>query len=502
MSLDITLLQVMKHKKEYLRLHRTVNDRAFDMRTTTVLADFGKYFNEFPDCTVVPLQGEFATWFTVQHRGVKPEDMAVYRQIFSQCAAEPNEDVKAVVVAKLLEANLAVLVADIADRWTRGEEINIGGLVRKVIDEHEADCERKVKIPFVDIGDNLFKDAVNNTGIRWRTEALNLSMRPLRAGDFGILAARPDAGKTSFIADNITFMATQLPTYYENDKRPIIWFNNEGPGERIQERIIQASLGLPASKIVKLQKAGQLWTDYTAAIGGDMLRIRVLDVHGYKSWQIEEIIKQTQPGLVVFDMIDNIKFDGEVLNGGQRTDQVLEGMYQWARELAVRYKLIALATSQISNDGDGLAYPTLGMLKDSKTGKQGAADFIITLGKKNEQAYENIRFIGLTKNKLHVEGQKRSPCSEVVFAATEGRFYSVKEAALNVSANDGRRDDDPKVVQPEGEPVRSTELGSVDGSEATQGSGSGLPAPDSTGANQGLAGEDALAILAEDLGGI
>lgn len=494
MSLDITLLQVMKTRKEYVRLHRAVNDRAFDIRTTTVLNDFGKYFDEFPDCDVIPLAGEFATWFTVAHRTIKEEDMAVYRQIFRQCAAEPPEAVRDVVVTKLLESNLAVLVGDIADRWARGEEISPGQILRRYVDEFEADVSRKVKIPFVPIGDNLFKDAVMQAGLTWRSEPLNLCMRKLRAGDFGILAARPDAGKTSFIASEITHIAPQLPAYFENDKRPIIWFNNEGPGERIQERIIQAALGLPASKIVALQKAGQLWQKYTEAIGGDLLRIRVLDVHGYKSWQIEEIIKQTQPGLIVFDMIDNIKFDGDVLNGGQRTDQILEGMYQWARELAVRYRCVALATSQVSADGEGLAYPTLGMLKDSKTGKQGAAEFIITLGKKNESAYENIRFLGLTKNKLHVEGQKRSPAAEVVFAATEGRFYSVKEAALNVSANAGRGDDNTPVVQAQSEPVRSTELDGVDGGEAVEGDG-GVRQVDSTGVVEGVASEDPLDLL-------
>ncbi|WYW03408.1 DnaB-like replicative helicase [Pseudomonas phage vB_PpuP-Konnatiik] len=484
----------MKHKKEYLRLHRTVNDRAFDLRTSTVLADFGKYFDEFPDCTKIPVDAEFGTWFTVAHRTVKQEDMAVFRQMFKQVAQEPTDEVKTALVGSLLEANVAVLVSDIAERYTRGDEVSLAKALRRIVDEYEADVERKVKIPFVDIGDNLFKDAVNNTGLTWRLDALNLSMRPLRVGDFGILAARPDAGKTSFIADAITFMACQIPANFDNANRPIIWFNNEGPGERIQERIIQAALGLPASKLVKLQKAGRLWTDYTAAIGGDLLRIRVLDVHGYKSWQIEEIIKQTNPALVVFDMIDNIKFDGDVLNGGQRTDQVLEGMYQWARELAVRFKLIALATSQISADGDGLAYPTLGMLKDSKTGKQGAADFIITLGKKNEAAYENIRFIGLTKNKLHVEGQKRSPATEVIFAATEGRFYSIKESKVSVDINDGRGDDDKVELPTQGEPVRSPELGGVDGGKGSEG-GSGLPADLSPGADQGVAGEDALALL-------
>jgi len=494
MSLDITLLQVMKHRKEYVRLHRAVNDRAFDIRTTTVLGDFGKFFDEFPECTTIPLAGEFATWFTVAHRTIKEEDMAVYRQIFRQCAADPSDEVRDVLVTKLLESNLAVLVADIADRWTRGDEISPGQMLRRLVDDFEADLSRKVKIPFVPIGDNLFKDAVLEAGLHWRSEPLNLCMRKLRAGDFGILAARPDAGKTSFIASEITYIAPQLPAYFENANRPIIWFNNEGPGERIQERIIQAALGLPASKIVQLQKDGQLWQKYTEAIGGDLLRIRVLDVHGYKSWQIEEIIKQTQPGLVVFDMIDNIKFDGDVLNGGQRTDQILEGMYQWARELAVRYRCVALATSQVSADGEGLAYPTLGMLKDSKTGKQGAADFIITLGKKNEPAYENIRFLGLTKNKLHVEGQKRSPAAEVVFAATEGRFYSVKEAALNVSVNSGRGDDNPGVVPTQSQPVRQAELDGVDGSQALEGGG-GLHTDNGAGEVQGVAGEDPLDIL-------
>ena len=38
----------------------------------------------------------------------------------------------------------------------------------------------------------------------------------------------------------------------------------------------------------------------------------------------------------------------------------------------------------ISADGDGVSYPTLPQLKDSKTGKQGAADLIITLSSLND----------------------------------------------------------------------------------------------------------------------
>ncbi|WZB35752.1 DnaB-like replicative helicase [Psuedomonas phage SVOphi44] len=488
---------MLKHKKEFQRLHKIVNQRAFDLRTTTVLGDFGRYFDAFPDCQTVPLGAEFDTWFVLQHRNLKDEDMAVYRQVFKQVAGEPSDEVKAVLVSQLLDADIAVQAADIADRWSRGEEINISGMMRKLMDDYELEVKRKINIPFVEIGDNLFKDAVNNTGISWRQSALNLTMRRLRPGDFGILAARPDAGKTSFVASEITHMAKEIRGYF-GENRPIIWFNNEGPGDRIMERIIQAAFGIPASQLVKKQKAGTIWTEYAALIGGWMQQIRVVDIHGYKAWQVEEIVKQQQPSIVVFDMIDNIRFDGEVMNGGQRTDQLLEAMYQWARILCTQHKCIGIATSQISAEGDGLAYPTLGMLKDSKTGKQGAADFIITLGKKNEEAYEAIRFLGLTKNKLHCEGQKRSPAAEIIFDATAGRFYSAKENHVNPNA--GRGNDNQAVVQTEGQPVRQGQLGSVDGSQAAVGD-SGLQPDQRTRDDQGLAETDVDALLAQVAGG-
>ncbi|WYW04327.1 DnaB-like replicative helicase [Pseudomonas phage vB_PpuP-Kurepalu-1] len=475
-----------------------MNQRAFDLRTVTVLSDFGKYFDTFPDCKTVPLGAEFDTWFTLQHRNLKDEDMAVYRQMFKQIANEPSDEVKGVLVSQLLDADIAVQAADIADRWTRGEEINISSMMRKLMDDYELEVKRKINIPFVEIGDNLFKDAVNNTGISWRQECLNLTMRRLRPGDFGILAARPDAGKTSFVAAEITHMAKEIRGYF-GENRPIIWFNNEGPGDRIMERIIQAAFGIPASQLVKKQKAGTIWSEYATLIGGWMQQIRVVDIHGYKAWQVEEIVKQQQPALVVFDMIDNIRFDGEVANGGQRTDQLLEAMYQWARVLCTQHKCIGIATSQISAEGDGLAFPTLGMLKDSKTGKQGAADFIITLGKKNEAAFEATRFVGLTKNKLHVEGQKRSPNAEIIFDATAGRFYSAKEN--HVGTNVRRGDDDQAVVQAQSESIRPGQLGGVDGGQATDGNG-GLPEDQRPGENQGLASEDVEALLAEVVGGV
>ena len=423
-SIDISLLQLLKHRKEYDRLKRVVNSRTLEQRTQVILKDFGKYFEQAEECDTIPLTGQFMTWFSmVAHRTLTQEDLQVYRHIFHQAESDLDPGSRDMLIGKLLEADLALRMADAITAYEAEEEIDIPFQLRHMLEEYEKQGKRTLNLPIVEADESLFDDDVNDTGFHWRWGCLNLSMRPLRPGDFGILAGRPDKGKTTALSDNVTYMAGQLDTVYPDDpERTIIWLNNEGPGNRILKRCIQSALGLSTSKLVEMQKAGKLWDAYAEALGVDKMRLKVLNIHGYRAWQVEEILRQIKPGLVIFDMIDNVNFDGSVINGGQRQDSILEGMYQWARELGVKYDCPIVATSQISAEGDGLPYPTLSMLKDSKTGKQGAADFIITVGARNEEAFENVRFIGLTKNKLHVEGQPKSPRAELIFDGPAGRY--------------------------------------------------------------------------------
>ncbi len=63
-----------------------------------------------------------------------------------------------------------------------------------------------------------------------------------------------------------------------------------------------------------------------------------------------------------------------------------------------------MATSQVSTDGAGLQFPDMHMLKDSKTGKQGACDVILMIGKSADPLIEYQRFLSVPKNKLKIEG--------------------------------------------------------------------------------------------------
>lgn len=211
-------------------------------------------------------------------------------------------------------------------------------------------------------------------------------------------------------------MAPQLPA----DKN-ILWLNNEGKGETIYMRLIQAALGMKMSEVTAMRDSGASVADAYAAVVGDLHRIRIVDIHGMDTYAVENLIRANNPGIVVYDMIDKIRGFGDAA----RTDLGLEQMYDWARNLGVQYDLIGLATSQISNEGDGLQFPTLGMLKDSKTGKQGACDFQLMLGASNDPNLGGLRYIGLPKNKLRREGAAGDPRATVNFKPEIARYDDI-----------------------------------------------------------------------------
>ena len=432
MALDMLLLQSLKHRKNFTKLHKVINARALDSITATLVEDFRVWFAEQPECKLIPVDGAFQSWFvTVRHRKLSAEDAAVYRKVLSQIKTDPPEAESQLIIGKLMEANAHQLIADLVERWDRGEEFNLIKALESVVTDYHADFKRKVQLPEVLASDSLFDDDLNDTGFSWGLAPLAASVRKLREGDFVIIAGRPDKGKTSFVADLVTAMAKDMDIVYPDEQREIVWLLNEGPGPRTLKRVMQVAMGAKVSELVRWQQEGTLFSRFSEALGFDHKRLRIMCIHGWKSWQVEELLKQCNVGLLVIDMIDNIRFDGDVANGGQRTDQLLEAMYQWGRDLGIIHGFPVIATSQISADGDGMAFPTLPMLKDSKTGKQGAADVIITLGAKNEPAYTNLRFIGCTKNKLRIDGSPGDPRATVCFDSAVGKFYAetVKEAA-------------------------------------------------------------------------
>ena len=429
MSLDLTVLRLLKYRSKHDRLTGGLPNAGLEETTTQLLEDYAAYYKEFPEVTSIDVP-TFMLWFKeFRHTSYNAERVALFESIMRMAKEDVVPGVEDGLMERLVAASSAYSMLNIITDWHAGGEFDLLTAMQDSVESFKKSMERKVRTPFVEdsLEDMLAEDG-DDTGLHWRLDCLNKSMRPLRGGDFIGVAGRPDKGKTTFLTSELAFMVPQIPLRADGTPRPIIWFNNEGPGKRIKQRYAQSLLGCTIPEMVEYLRNGTLKDRLLEATGGrdPWLALRIVDVHEAKSHEVAHIIDAYDPALVVMDMIDNISFSGMVNNNGQRTDQLLEEMYKWGRNLAVKHDIPIMATSQISADGDGLSYPTLPMLKDSKTGKQGALDAIITLGALNDPAMDGYRFMGMTKNKLHRSGGSKDPRTEVIFDMEKARYENAK----------------------------------------------------------------------------
>lgn len=231
----------------------------------------------------------------------------------------------------------------------------------------------------------LYNDAIKTTGLRWRLTTLNRMLGSLRKGDFGFIFARPETGKTTFLASEITFFAGQL----SEEMGPILWFNNEEQGSKVMLRCIQASLGRTQAELFSNINHHQSTFDTN---GGQF--IKIFDSANIHRRQVEQLCKELNPSLVVFDQIDKIKGFTD-----DREDLRLGAIYIWSRELAKTYCPV-IGVCQADASGEGKRWLTMENVANAKTAKQAEADWILGVGKTHDTALEYVRHFHLSKNKL------------------------------------------------------------------------------------------------------
>lgn len=403
------------------------------MQVQRVIGDVTQYYSEHPGVQEVDVEA-FLAWARVAHKMYyAPQGTLVDDDDFIDCTrcaqamgSSLPEGVEEGFAARLATEATRAEIQALIGRYLSGENLDLYQGLKGHLDNLEVTLNRGADEEDDFSIEDIIAEDQDDTGLHWRLGCLNRVMRPLRPGDFIILAARPDTGKTSMIASEVSWMAAQM-----DPGKSVLWFNNEGPRRRIVGRCWQAALGATLSELHAMSKAGIMHSEYGLALGGED-RIKVRDVHDMTNADIESIIKKENPGLIVFDMLDNVRYYGILANGGQRTDQILEAMYQWGRVLAVKYNCAVIAASQVSAEGEGLQFPLLSMLKDSKTGKQGAADAIIMVGRDKDAV--DVRYISTPKNKLRRSGGPGDCRAQVFFDGNRSRFSDTKDPQVHNEA--------------------------------------------------------------------
>ncbi|MGV8130943.1 MAG: DnaB-like helicase C-terminal domain-containing protein [Candidatus Pacearchaeota archaeon] len=228
----------------------------------------------------------------------------------------------------------------------------------------------------------LYNETIHKPGLRWRLNALNRSLGSLRKGDFGFIFARPESGKTTFLASEVSYFA-------EQSSSSILWFNNEEQGSKVQLRIYQASLGRGLLELFGNRDKYQ--NEYSNKTGN---RIKVFDSAAITKTTVESSIITHKPACIIFDQLDKIQgFSGD------REDLRLGDIYIWARELAKKYCPV-IGVCQSDASGEGKRWLTMDNVANAKTAKQAEADWIIGIGKTHNESEEYQRFLSICKNKL------------------------------------------------------------------------------------------------------
>lgn len=385
MSYDIDLLKVVGNKDKYERFKEYVKKHNVSSITKNIFDVLGDYWATYPTHTEINVDDLRTFFFLV--KGKKVKDTTAYETVFDNLKTPSSSVMEEAIIKRLIEVDYATRIYEEAAGYVSnvaGKDIsNIAPLLDAM--QAELGSTEAEETPFVEPTLSYLRDVLSTPGLVWRLPEFRISMGPLRKGDFIILGARPEVGKTTLIASEITYMLEQI-----EDGRHIVWVNNEEASAKVMMRCIQAMFQVTTKEL--LDDVGKYEAEFMASGGNRLLLVK--DDGPYKNAsKIDMLLRKYPPALVVFDQLDKVKgFSNE-----KRDDLRIGSLYEWARDIS-KTMCPVIAVSQLDGSAEGMKWCTMDHLRGSKTDKPGEADAIVLIGDERDGTLN--RYISIAKNKL------------------------------------------------------------------------------------------------------
>lgn len=420
-SPDITLLALFSKRDNYEKYKSLVSKEAIQLSETgTILADFQAYYGAFP--TQEGIDWDQYKTFTrvIRHGEWKSEKHDAYDSILEKIKILSDKGVDLAILDHFSRLDAANKIVGICNEVASGRAEDLSPIIKIV------DSVKRASVATDDIS-NLFgptdltailENRVRSGGLEWRLNSMNESAGPLHAGDLVLMMARPEAGKTSWICSELTYMVRFL----DAEKDAVI-FNPEEGGGRLFLRLITAALGEDIITVASDEATAR--SKYEATVGR-MDRIKVVEPSGGISTRdIERVLDKGNYGIAAINVLDKIRLPSKY-SQEKEVDRYRSLAY-WMREAANRYQVPILAVAQADNAAEGQRYLTQSMIYGSKTGVQGEVDLLLGMG--YDPSVETRRYISLLKNKLP-GGLKTNPHLkhaklEVEFDPSTGRYKDI-----------------------------------------------------------------------------
>lgn len=389
--MDLDILAALRHRDSYEKYARFVKQSSLSDESWKIFQAMGEWFGHNPNKDVLDWQA-FSAWIAlVRFAKLDKEKLNAIRDIVSlmETREAEEDDFLQPLIEGLAKRDYAARIAEHALRMADGEY----SLSFDKIDELIADYNRHIGVMGsmeASMGGFSLErlESVASPGLEWRLKCLREACGDIRKGDFIVFGKRPDTGGTTFMASEVTYMAEQL-----DDDMEVVWFNNEEQGDKVRRRIVQAATGWSSERMDR--NLPDAFHEYVVRMGGNKDKIFVVDDAKLHWKDAERILKRRKPGLIVFDQLWKMKGFGEL------SADVLTQIFNWGRELCKEYAPL-MAVHQAGGDADNVKWIEQSMLYFGKTGPQGEADAIITMGRLTDRG--NSRYLYVPKNKLLTPG--------------------------------------------------------------------------------------------------
>lgn len=382
----------VKDKDVFLKYYPKISNIKLDEALDKILKVIDAYYLEYEDHAYIG-NAELKAYLSIQYPQLKDRD--VYEDIINMVyEVDISDSVSETRIKQLIEKDMANKIAQLCIPVMSGESFGVLDKLKELIEQTEGHLEKQTEKESLFLENNLagiYKQQENH-GLSWRLNSLNDCLGKLSgSGKLIHLASRPNAGKTTLLASEVTHMCGQL-----QGNESILWIANEEDGQSIQERWYQAICNATHEQLIaQVDKAQAIFEKR----GGQ--RIKMHDNDSVTVEQIEKLIIETQPRLVVIDIADHVGFrgDNKVGNGAERLKILYRHFRNLGKKYSKRFPIDFILTGWSDASTEGRKWFGQNQLDGGKTGKPGSTDAIITIGQ-DGTGEGSIRYLAVVRNKL------------------------------------------------------------------------------------------------------
>lgn len=389
---EVALLKALANKDNFDLYEHSINKKRVLPQTLLMLDDYKKYFEMYPEHGQINF-GLFYTQFSqAWHEDTDEQEMEYYKNYLFPALDKINvEEIESCLLG-LMKRQTSDSIRDVLKR-----DLDVSK-IKELLDAFEikqSDVLKTVDLEVHTIDKVDFSVLDKSKGVPWFLPSMQEGLGGLVKGQLVVVAADFGTGKSAFV---ISQAAAAIEHFKKNKiDKPVLYFNSEGTEADIFGRLCSNLFRdkVPGGFEDIVINHEKVKNNFIKQYGTNSIYV-VQMTNSTIEW-IKAKIQKYDPGLVIIDITDTL--------APEENAQTLKKVYDNLRLLSGAFCPI-IATTQSGNtsytDGESGEQKTRKWLKDkdlygSKTGKGGAADTIVAIGR--DDANPKLRYISTPKKK-------------------------------------------------------------------------------------------------------